>query len=164
MRNHLIYRLVIVNTVGAVLAYAAHASGMIAPIIRTDASHLSIVIVALFIAGLASTFTRAVKVGAAMNGRKSWYYTDRRKVAKMAAKNEHIGDVSNWLMTLGLLGTVIGFMMAMGGIEAGNTEGLIAGLHTAIGTTVVGAVLSLWTEVNRRMLDTATACLVEDVK
>lgn len=163
MRNHLIYRLAIVNTVGAVLAYAAHASGMIAPIIRTDASYLSLVIVALFIAGLASTFTRAVKVGAAMNAAKTGD-ADVAKVAKMAAKNEHIGDVSNWLMTLGLLGTVIGFMMAMGGIEAGNTEGLIAGLHTAIGTTVVGAVLSLWTEVNRRMLDTATACLVEDVK
>ncbi|MAZ17869.1 MAG: hypothetical protein CL535_16260 [Ahrensia sp.] len=163
MHNHLIYRLIIVTTAGAALLYAAHSLGYIAPLFKSDASYLSYAIAALFAFGLASTFTRAARVGRALNLR----YTapiDQRNVAKMDAKNAHIADISGWLLQLGFLGTVIGLWIALAGLSADNTDALIIGLKTAVGTTILGGFLSLWTDINRRMLDTATECLVEDMK
>jgi len=77
-------------------------------------------------------------------------------------------------VTLGLLGTVIGFAMALSGIDAASLASpagvqkvagqLMAGMRIAINTTIVGAVFGLWLDVNRRMVRTATVSLAEDTR
>lgn len=170
MLSHLLlFRLATANTLAAALAFWAHEQGLVLPIFVADVSYLSYAIVALFVAGLASTFWRAAKVGAALDALKygpviyasAWR---QRKAAKMHDKNAHVADVANWLMVLGLLGTVIGFAVALEGHGANDTSAIVSGLRTAIGTTILGGFLSLLTQVNFRMLDTATAGYVEDCK
>lgn len=166
MLNHLLtMRLALTTTLAAAAAFAAHQKGIVAPIFVSDASYLSYAIVALFAAGLASTFVRAGKISAALNDMKGGYARCfiRRKVAKMEGKNAHIFDIAGWLQVLGLLGTVIGFSIAIGGIELDDTASIVSGLRTAIGTTILGGFLSLLTAIHARMLDTATAGLVEDL-
>ena len=73
-----------------------------------------------------------------------------------AARNkwEDVARTSRFLVGLGLLGTVIGFRMALSGISPGSAgdvadiqpmvSALVAGMGTAISTTIVGLIGSLW--------------------
>lgn len=161
----LVMRLALTTTLSAAAVLWAHGQGLISPLFEGDASRLSYVIVALFAAGLVSTFIRAGKVSAALNDMKDGYAKCflRRKAAKMVSKNAHLTDLAGWLQVLGLLGTVIGFSLAISGIELDDTKAIIGGLETAIGTTILGGFLSLLTAIHARMLDTATAGLLEDL-
>jgi biopolymer transport protein ExbB/TolQ len=69
----------------------------------------------------------------------------------------------------GLLGTVIGFIMALSGVNAdtaGDVESikpmvatLLDGMSVALYTTLVGAVLNVWLMVNYRLLESGTVTL-----
>jgi flagellar motor component MotA len=84
---------------------------------------------------------------------------------KDLAKVEWLASVSEWLVGLGLVGTVIGFIIALSSVDQSallQTSGaqsavatLMSGMRTALNTTVLGASLALWHEVNQRMLKTA---------
>jgi hypothetical protein len=166
MKNLLLYRLTILDTCAAALAVWAYAHGLITPIFTSDASYLSFAIIGLFVVAKVSLYWRASKVSQALNFSQADCYSNewmQRKAAKMAAKNEHINDIADWLQILGLLGTVIGFYIAITGLNLDDTSGVVSGLQTAIGTTIVGGFLSLWLKANFRMLDTATSCHLEDV-
>lgn len=70
--------------------------------------------------------------------------------------------VSRILIILGLIGTVIGIKIALSGIEMENAstpEGaaqnvalLQSGLGTALNTTLLGAIGSLWLMINKHLL------------
>jgi biopolymer transport protein ExbB/TolQ len=72
----------------------------------------------------------------------------------------HIG---NLLVLLGLIGTVVGFIMALGGIDPGEVGDpssigpmvarLIKGMGVALNTTLLGAVLNIWLGFNARLLE-----------
>ena len=175
LANLLIYRLVTVNIVAAALALWAYANGLVLAIFVNDVSHLSYAIIVLFLLGLVSTFIRAGKVCGAVNSLKrgcARCYL-RRRAAKMAGKNNHIEAVAGWLVTLGLLGTVAGFSIAISGIDLDSLASaagvqksaaqLLSGLHVAIGTTLLGGFLGMLTEVNYVMLRNATSAHVHDV-
>ena len=76
-------------------------------------------------------------------------------------------------MFLGLLGTVIGFIMALSGVDAqaaGDVESiapmvttLIDGMSVALYTTLVGAVLNIWLMVNYRLLEGGTVTLLTTI-
>ena len=86
---------------------------------------------------------------------------------KDIAKTEWLASVSEWLVALGLLGTVVGFSMALAGVDQGALStangaqsavtALMQGMRVALNTTLLGAALALWHEVNVRMLKTALA-------
>ena len=73
------------------------------------------------------------------------------------------------LVFLGLVGTVIGFIVALSGVDpqattqveevASMVGTLITGMSIALYTTLVGAVLHVWLMVNHRMLASGTANL-----
>ncbi len=56
------------------------------------------------------------------------------------------------LPTLGLLGTVVGFSMAVAGLSGDDFELKFLGLDTALNTTIAGLVGSLWLSLNERLL------------
>ena len=76
-------------------------------------------------------------------------------------------------MFLGLIGTVLGFIIALSGVDpdmAGEAENigpmvsaLIAGMSTALVTTLVGGVLNIWLMANYQLLTTGTVRLINTI-
>ena len=74
------------------------------------------------------------------------------------------------LVLLGLIGTVIGFIIALSGVDpesasdvqsiAPMVSSLIEGLSTALYTTLIGSVLNVWLMINYRLLAGGTTKLI----
>jgi hypothetical protein len=121
------YQFGVLNIAGAALLGVGFQQGLIQTVWEGDQTHLSAVIFAIFLAGL---------ISAAFNRHGFARFVERR------------------LVLLGLIGTVIGFVIALAGVDpatagdidqiTGMVAGLISGLGTAMYTTLVGAVGSLW--------------------
>jgi biopolymer transport protein ExbB/TolQ len=81
-----------------------------------------------------------------------------------------VRHIANALVLLGLIGTVIGFIIALSGVNpaeaksadavAGIVTTLINGMSVALYTTLVGAVLHIWLIVNYRILTSGTVDLI----
>lgn len=175
LKNLLVYRLLLVNLIGAVLLAVAWQRGLVTEVMTGDSTGLVYVMAALFGLFLVSLFIRAGKVSAILNQTKSPYFIPTREnKTKFLAKQAHLDEIPGWLVTLGLLGTVIGMSMAIFGIDQSSlgspegvkkvASGLIAGMQVALYTTIVGSILGLWASVNRRMLRTATLVMLEDTR
>ena len=82
----------------------------------------------------------------------------------------HIRTIGNGLVVLGLIGTVIGFILVSSNVDADTAadvgqvgslvSSLLHGMGVAFYTTLVGAVFSLWLSINYQILHTATANLI----
>ncbi len=89
---------------------------------------------------------------------------------KLTGRIAIVRHVANALVFLGLIGTVIGFIIALAGVDpagASNAERtsemvtkLIAGMSVALNTTLVGAVLYVWLIVDYRLLAGGTLNLL----
>ena len=153
-RATLAYRFAIANTVGAAFLSWAFIAGYAQQVLAGDISHISYVIAALFAVGLASS---ALWVGRV-------YYNDE-PAEYFKAHTAHVSDIAEWLVTLGLIGNVIGFVIALRGVDVGALGGadgaqkvavqLLAGMGVAFYSTLTGAVFGLWTSINRRLIETA---------
>jgi hypothetical protein len=81
-----------------------------------------------------------------------------------------VRHIANALVFLGLIGTVIGFIVALSGVDpetANKVENispmistLINGMSVALYTTLVGAVLYVWLMLNYRILVSGTVDLI----
>lgn len=172
LSNLLIYRFLVFNLLVFSFAGAAVWNGTATPIYATDASRITVLITALFAIGWAGTAYETWRIGrglndAKRNGPMAGSGTDRDKVL---AKLAWLDDIANWLVSLGLLGTVIGFWMALPdgtvSMDAKGAQsavgGLMVGMRTALGTTILGAILAIWHEVNLRLLNTGVVVLWQD--
>ena len=89
---------------------------------------------------------------------------------KLTQRISLVRQVANSLVLLGLIGTVIGFVIALSGVdpqEASNVQSIapmvstmIDGMSTALYTTLVGSVLNLWMLANYQLLATGTVKLI----
>ena len=80
-----------------------------------------------------------------------------------------VRQTADSLVFLGLVGTVIGFIVALSGIDpqasaqvdevASMVSTLVAGMSIALYTTLFGAVLHVWLMVKHRILATGTSNL-----
>ncbi|MBB4192818.1 hypothetical protein [Rhizobium aethiopicum] len=163
----------------SVMVWAA-VLGFVQMAFLADAAHISYVITALFIFGLYSTTARIIEVdrlSTALSKKRIWVAGERRALAKgarlLAIRIEHVVDVIEGLVLIGLIGNAIGFFMAFRHVDISamkssdgvmaNAAHLMAGTGTAFGATIVGCVLALWTIQNGRMLKTAAAIYAEDI-
>lgn len=81
-----------------------------------------------------------------------------------------VRNVANSLILLGLIGTVIGFIIALSGVDpaaAAQVENvakmvsvLISGMSVALYTTLIGSVLYVWLIVNYGILTSGTVKLI----
>ena len=174
MLNHLLlYRMLLFNAVGFFGLYVAYDLGYIQDVIDADASYIVYAIAALFSLVWGSTVRQAIKVSRFINDYKAEnYWHDYKTGAKRLWKIAHIDRAAGWMTTLGLIGTVVGFIMAFqnisielvgdaSGVQALATQ-LVSGMGTALVTTLVGAVAGLWTEVNYKMIVTAARVVLEE--
>ncbi len=110
--------------------------------------------------------SRAAKYCNAVSGRQPESRNLRANVlrSRMANYISVIRHTANSLVFLGLVGTVIGFIVALSAVDPQNSVSvenvapmvatLINGMSIALYTTLLGAVLHLWLMVNYRMLAT----------
>ena len=94
------------------------------------------------------------------------------QVLRLTLTNRIVGvrHIANSLVLLGLIGTVIGFIISLSGVDPAaasdaNKVGamvatLIGGMSVALNTTLVGAILYVWLIVNHRILVSGTVGLL----
>jgi len=189
----LLVRFGLFNLVALSLLAGAYLQGWLDAIIKADLVELSFAIAALFVYGLIYCAARVwrtslelndIKAGAPAPGSHAGRYLDGIKAVDAAGREVLRGvlrlkltnriaivrHVANSLVFLGLIGTVIGFIIALSGVDpAGATDAervggmvskLISGMSVALNTTLVGAVLYVWLIVNHRLLATGTLDLL----
>ena len=192
-RYLLFLRFVLVNLVGASLLASAYMQGWLDGFFVDVTFGLSMVIAAAFLLGLAScgikiwrtsvelndvnsgapeTESRAYKYletiyGGGADGRSMAASALRLKLASSAAV---VRQVANGLVFLGLIGTVIGFIIALSGVDPNRATEvdnvarmiatLISGMSVALYTTLAGSVLYVWLSVNHRILSNGSVNLI----
>jgi MotA/TolQ/ExbB proton channel family len=194
----LLMRFALVNFAGFALLAAAWFQGWILVAHHADSTYQSHGIAALFFVGLAICAQKiwrtsvelnkvkrfdpfnpepslALKYMAQIRGRDA----SSRGMAASALKlklSSRIGAVrfiANMLVILGLIGTVVGFIMALAGVNpetsadasaiAPMVSTLISGMSVALYTTLIGSVLNIWLMVNYQILVTGTVNLMTGI-
>jgi len=92
---------------------------------------------------------------------------------KLFSKLTFIRYLAGILVILGLVGTVIGFIIALSGVDPKVTSDisaigpmvslLIQGMYVALYTTLVGAILNIWLMLNYQLLAMSMTKLVTDI-
>ena len=192
-RYLLFIRFLLTNVVATALVAAAYLQGWLDGMIHGHLRELSILIVLVFLYGLCLCGLRVWRHGADLDavkasipGDDSWsgrYLAQLRETnaegranlagalrLRLTDRVVGIRDIANALIFLGLVGTVIGFIVALSGVDpqsAGEVENvsamvatLINGMSIALHTTLVGAVLYVWLTLNYRILVAGTVDLI----
>lgn len=175
LSNLLMYRFLLVNLIGFIGLGLAWDQGLLSLIFIQDQSRITWLIAAMFIIVWFGTLRRCWRVGLALNLVK----IDEHPVmsvgarTKFWAKIDWMRDMTGWLVGVGLIGTVIGFAIALGAIDPDSLDAvngvsasiaiLMTGMKIALNTTIVGAIFSIWNEIHQRMLHTAVTCFLADL-
>ena len=195
-RYVLLLRFTLLNLFGFGLLGAAYAHGLVDEALTADRTYLSLVIFLVFMVGMGlSAFkvwqtshelnsVRDFKTGvdspaarylSPMTGsdadsRANLVGALRMKIAHRTAVVRHI---ANSLVLLGLIGTVVGFIIALGGVDPAHAADvkaiapmvstLIQGMSTALYTTLIGAVLNVWLMANHQVLAGGTVKLITSI-
>jgi len=197
--NHrylLLMRFMLVNIIAISLGGAAWLQGWLSGLLDPLTSKLSLGIAAVFVYGLAVCGLKIWQTSAAINdfnvggktaaARFTRYVSptkrknaDNRSIQlgmlrlKMSHNIQIVRNVANLLVFLGLIGTVIGFIISLSGVEpqsvsqsekvAGMVATLIQGMSIALYTTLLGAVLNVWLNINYRILSSGTINLYSQI-
>ncbi len=189
----LMLRYVLFNMLGFALLTAAYLQGWIETLLTVDRSFLCIGIFLVFLSGLAVCTWRVWQTSRELNQVKSFdpltssatadYIAKLRGRSgesrsilastlrlRLAQRISAVRHVAGSLVLLGLIGTVIGFIIALSGVDpaqaadvksiAPMVSTMIEGMSTALFTTLVGGVLNLWLMVNYRLLYGGTVKLL----
>ena len=192
----LLLRFGLINIVAFALLVAAWAQGLVAKVINSDVTNMVILISVVFIVGLILSGYRVWKVSKQLNAAYDFDPKQRSRAADFLRKSKgkdagtranlgqalrlklfsrivHIRYIASSLTILGLIGTVLGFIIALSGVDpevASNPSAispmvtqLIEGMSVALYTTLVGSILSVWLGLIYQMLATGTSNLVAKI-
>jgi biopolymer transport protein ExbB/TolQ len=192
-RYLLMLRFVLFNLIGFALLGAAHLQGLLEMVLIADQTYLSALIFLVFLGGLAIcahkiwqtsrelnyvrafdplSASRAAEYIAQLRGRSG----DSRGILassmrlKLTQRVAVVRHIAGNLVILGLVGTVIGFVIALSGVQPDQASDvkaitpmvstLISGMSTALYTTLVGSVLNVWLMINYHLLAGGTVKLI----
>ena len=189
----LLMRFGLINAVGFALVIAAYFQGWLDGLFAENVWIAALIIITVFLYGLGLCALKIWQTTSALDDVKSGQFgagsrahdyletadfsdQDNRMIQinllrmRLTHKISIVRQVANILVFLGLIGTVIGFIAALSGIDAksaadtSNIAGmigrLISGMSVALYTTLLGAMLNLWLTINYRMLATGTVNLL----
>ena len=194
-RSHVLaLRFAVFNVAAFAMLGAAWAQGWVAPVLSADDTGLSLGIFVIFLGGLGICAHRIWQVSAELEqvqaprpapasqtahylGEVAERDSGSRSTAAsrlkliLSSRIAIILHVANSLVLLGLVGTVVGFIIALSGVDpqsAGDVDAitpmvaeLIHGMSVALYTTLVGAVLHLWLKVNYLILSGGAVRLLD---
>ena len=189
-RYLLFVRFMLVNLVAVGLLGAAYLQGWLDGIFTVYLKELSFVIFLVFFYGLILCGAKIWRRSAELNDLKAGTLDPRSPAARFFTGADGARDpanhslrldalrlrltdrivvvrhIANALIFLGLIGTVIGFIIALSGVDPASAtkaeniatmvSTLINGMSVALYTTLVGAVLYICLTINYRLLVTGT--------
>ena len=189
----LMFRFTLLNIIAFALLGAAWFQGLIEMVTTADQTRLCTIIFLVFLVGLVFCALRVWQTSRELDhlhdfdplipSRAAAYLAQIRGRSdgsrailssamriKLSQKIAGIRHIAGSLVLLGLVGTVVGFIIALSGVDpdkASDIESvspmvstLVAGMSTALYTTLVGAILNLWLMANYRLLASGTAKLI----
>ena len=192
----LLLRFVLFNVCALAVLAVAWINGLVATVVAADTTHIVILIAATFLAGLALCARRVWQTSIELNAVRSGFPKRGSRVAsyleqtagsdgqgrsnlaaalklKLATRIAPVRHIANGLVMLGLIGTVLGFIIALSGVDpdlAGDVSAvgpmvskLIEGMAVALYTTLTGAVLNIWLMVNYRLLEGGVVHLLTQI-
>jgi MotA/TolQ/ExbB proton channel family len=195
-RYLLLMRFAVLNLVALALLGAAWLKGWIGLVVAGDSTHQVLIICLVFAYGLISCGHKVLVTSSEINQVREperypgslvalYLQSVRRRDGhartisasslrlKLATRISSIRHIANSLVILGLIGTVIGFIISLSGVDPATAADvsaiapmvttLIAGMSIALYTTLVGAVLNVWLMLNYRLLEGGTVTLVTSV-
>jgi uncharacterized membrane protein (DUF485 family) len=195
-RHLLVLRFALLNIVASGLLVAVYLQGWLDDALQGYTAWLTLAICAVFVFGLLLCTLhiwrtnhelnatrqddppRLSRVGAYLTGVSGRSAESRTIMAnllhsRLASQIVVVRQTADSLVFFGLVGTVIGFIIALSGVDPqSSTEidevapmvaTLVAGMSIALYTTLVGSVLHVWLMVNHRLLATGTSQLFNNI-
>ena len=192
----LILRYSLINLVGLVFLFVLITQGYVTKAIKADITNMVIVILTLFAIGFILAAYRTFWLSKELNysflkilpnhslakeflqSSKKLDASSRNNLAaslriKLSSKINYIKFMANTLVILGLIGTVIGFIIALSGVDgsvSSNPEEvskmvstLIQGMSVALYTTLVGSICSVWLNVCYQIMSTGATNLLSKI-
>lgn len=168
--NKLLAKFLVLNFAGLGLLATAFLHGIAQRVIAVDTSYVSLIILALFALALISATTKAWELSGLLAGSRKLNFRNPRSAEIALLSNiSHIKVIGAALVILGLIGTVIGFILSTASIDPNTVSdvnqvgtlvgGLLHGMGVAFYTTLVGAIFSLWLSLNYQILFRAAATI-----
>lgn len=192
----LFYRWLCVNLFGTALMGVAYMNGWVQMAINADPTGIVMILGIVFVWGLAICGYKIWYINQDLNHIKNgdpsecadWreynlLKKERKEVArgsliealkiKLFSNIAFLKYLANSLVIIGLIGTVVGFIIALSGVDPSivsdvNAIGpmvstLITGMSVALYTTLVGSVLNLWLTLNYHFLAKGLIDLVASI-
>jgi hypothetical protein len=189
----LMLRFALINLIGFALLGAAHVQGLLEMVLIADQTYLSALICLVFLGGLATCARKIWQTSRELNqvrafdplspSRAAEYIAQLRGCSgdsrgilssslrlKLTQRVAVVRHIAGSLVLLGLIGTVIGFIIALSGVQPDQASDvkaitpmvstLISGMSTALYTTLVGSVLNVWLMINYHVLAGGTVRLI----
>ena len=182
----LLLRFALINLTGFALLGAAWLQGWIGQILAADTTHVCKLIFALFLVGLALSAQKVWMLSCELNALDAGPTGAPSKIAsfmygiagrdgatrqalagvlrfKLAHRIAPVRHIASTLVLLGLIGTIIGFVIALSGVNQDAVADpaaigpmvatLLHGMAMALFKTLVGSVLNVWLMVDYRLLE-----------
>ncbi len=192
-RHLLMLRFVLLNLAAFALLGVAYVHGFVDMVIAADRTYLSVVIGLVFLFGLGLCGRKVWQTSRELNRVRQPEAFARSSVLQELGQSRSrdpesrgnligalrltlsyrisiVRHIANSLVLLGLIGTVLGFIIALSGVDAERASDinaitpmistLISGMSTALYTTLVGAVLNVWLMANHQVLTGGTVKLI----
>ena len=192
----LILRYSLINLVGLIFLFVLITQGYVTKAIKADITNMVIVILTLFAVGFILAAYRTFWLSRELNysffkilpnhslakeflqSSKKLDASSRNNLAaslriKLSSKINYIKFMANTLVILGLIGTVIGFIIALSGVDgsvSSNPEEvskmvstLIQGMSVALYTTLVGSICSVWLNICYQIMSTGANNLLSKI-
>ena len=192
----LLLRFALVNVVGVIFLFASYSQGYIQKAINADITNVILLIFVLFLIGFLISALRTFWISKQLNyaeansknensisskylkNIKGLDASSRSNLASsmritLATKINFVKFIANTLVILGLIGTVIGFIIALSGVDgsvSSNPEEisnmittLIQGMSVALYTTLAGSICSVWLNICYQILSSGTNKLLAKI-
>ena len=192
----LVLRFSLINILGIIFLIVTYTQGYIAKAIDADITNVILLIFFLFLLGLIISGIRTFWISKQLN-----YATEKSKELnsitnhylrniknldasarsnlasslriKLANKINLVKFIANTLVILGLIGTVIGFIIALSGVDGSVSSDpeeiskmittLIQGMSVALYTTLAGSICSVWLNICYHILSSGANKLLAKI-
>ena len=192
----LLLRYSLVNAVGLVFILVAYSQGYLNKAIKSDVTNVVVLIIFIFLIGLTLASIKAFWISRELNyayslqKKQKSTLTDFIKKSKkldatsrsnlissarinISVKISNIKFIANILVILGLIGTVIGFIIALSGVDGSVSSNpdevgkmvasLVQGMSVALYTTLAGSILSVWLNICYQILSNGANRLISRI-
>ena len=192
----LLLRYSLVNALGLVFILVVYSQGYLNKAIKSDVTNVVVLIIFIFLIGLTLASIKAFWISRELNHAYSLKKKEKsvlndfiKKSKKLDAssrsnlisstrinisvKISNIKFIANILVILGLIGTVIGFIIALSGVDGSVSSNpdevgkmvasLVQGMSVALYTTLAGSILSVWLNICYQILSNGANRLISRI-